>query len=97
MNTFRKLCALILSLCLLAAVLSPALAEETAGDEVTRSDFSLSLLMHADGFPNDGAAHYADWEAFLSKLSLEGVIDVQRFLTNVSACILTAGSASTAK
>lgn len=35
MNTFRKLCALILSLCLLAAVLSPALAEETAGDEVT--------------------------------------------------------------
>ena len=32
MNTFRKLCALILSLCLLAAVLSPALAEETAGD-----------------------------------------------------------------
>lgn len=67
MNTFRKLCALILSLCLLAAVLSPALAEETAGDEVTRSDFSLSLLMHADGFPNDGAAHYADWEAFLSK------------------------------
>ena len=75
MNTFRKLCALILSLCLLAAVLSPALAEETAGDEVTRSDFSLSLLMHADGFPNDGAAHYADWEAFLSKLSLEGVID----------------------
>lgn len=97
MNTFRKLCALILSLCLLAAVLSPALAEETAGDEVTRSDFSLSLLMHADGFPNDGAAHYADWEAFLSKLSLEGVIDVQRFLTNVSRVYFDGGSASTAK
>ena len=91
MNTFRKLCALILSLCLLAAVLSPALAEETAGDEVTRSDFSLSLLMHADGFPNDGAAHYADWEAFLSKLSLEGVIDVQRFLTNVSRVYFDGG------
>ena len=59
---------------------SPALAEETTGgDEVTRSDFTLSLLAHADGFPNDGAAHYADWEVFLSKLSLEGVIDVQRF------------------
>ena len=42
----------------------PALAEETAGDEVTRSDFSLSLLMHADGFPNDGAAHYATGKPF---------------------------------
>ena len=35
--------------------------------------------------------HYADWEAFLSKLSLEGVIDVQRFLTNASRVYFDGG------
>ena len=91
MNAYQKLCALVLFLCLLTAVFSPALAEEAAGDEVTRSDFTLSLSAHADGFPNDGAAHYADWEAFLSKLSLEGVIDVQRFLTDISRVYFDGG------
>ena len=62
MSVLKRLSALVLSLCLLMAAFSQALAEESAGDEVTRSDFSFSLLLHADGFPNDGAAHYEDWE-----------------------------------
>lgn len=91
MSVLKRLSALVLSLCLLMAAFSQALAEESAGDEVTRSDFSFSLLLHADGFPNDGAAHYADWETFLSKLSLEGVVDVQRFLTNISRVYFDGG------
>ena len=91
MSVLKRLSALVLSLCLLMAAFSQALAEESTGDEVTRSDFSFSLLLHADGFPNDGAAHYADWETFLSKLSLEGVVDVQRFLTNISRVYFDGG------
>ena len=93
MYILKKLFALLLSLCLLTVALPAALAEEAqdAGDDVTRSDFTLSLQAHADGFPNDGAAHYADWETFLSKLSLEGVIDVQRFLTNISRVYFDGG------
>lgn len=92
MRAFQKLSALLLSLCLLAACLVPAAAEEAAGDDaVTRSDFQLSLLLNAEGFPNDGAAHYQDWQAFLNKLSLSGVIDVQRFLTPVSRVYFDGG------
>ena len=91
MSVLKRLSALVLSLCLLMAAFSQALAEESTGDEVTRSDFSFSLLLHADGFPNDGAAHYEDWETFLSKLSLEGVVDVQRFLTNISRVYFDGG------
>ena len=41
MSVLKRLSALVLSLCLLMAAFSQALAEESAGDEVTRSDFSF--------------------------------------------------------
>jgi len=84
---WKRLLALCLCVCLAPAC---ALAQED-GDGVTRSAFTLSLAVHPDGFPNDGAAHYRDWEAFLNKLSLRGTVDVQRFLTPVSRVYLEGG------
>lgn len=70
----RRILAACLCLCML-----PSLACAYNGDEtpVTRSDFVASVQVHADGFPNDGAAHYDQWEAFFDKLSLRGVMDTQ--------------------
>lgn len=80
----RRLAALALCLCLLPGAV---LAE----DEVTRSDFTLSLTLDAQGFPQDGAAHYADWEAFLDKLSLRGVVDSQRYPQTYDRVYFTGG------
>ena len=86
-HVWKRLVALLVCLCLLA---SAALAQE---DElaVTRSDFALSLSLHADAFPESNSVHYADWEHFLSKLSLEGVIDAQRFLQTYSRSYFSGG------
>ena len=84
---WKRLLALCLCVCLMPAW---ALAED-AGDGVTRSVFTLSLSAHPDGFPNDGAAHYRDWAAFLDKISLRGTVDVQRFLTPLSRVYFDGG------
>ena len=71
------LCVLLLPLSALADVVNPDLP-------VTQSDFELSLRLHADGFPNAGAAHYQDWETFLDQISLKGTISTQLFLRPLS-------------
>lgn len=70
-----------LAVCL-AFCLLPTLALAYNGDDtpVTRSDFSVRLRLYPDGFPDDGAAHYADWAAYLDKISLRGVQDTQHLL-----------------
>ena len=70
----HRIAAVCLCLCML-----PAFALAFNGDEspVTRSDFTMELDLYADGFPNDGAAHYDQWQAFLDKLSLRGTVDTQ--------------------
>lgn len=79
---WTRLTALLL--CVLLLPFS-ALADVVRDDlPVTRSDFELKLKLHADGFPDDGAAHYQDWEAYLDQLSVKGVIDTQLFLDPLS-------------
>lgn len=83
-----------LALCMVmlpALVLAPALAEEADDGAVTRSAFTLSLNLHAEGFPENGAANYQDWQAFLSKLSLRGTVDTQRFLQPFSRVYFDGG------
>lgn len=65
---------------LLALMLLPlsALAEVNLDEPLYRSDFTVKLAVHNDGFPKDGAAHYKAWEKFLNKLSISGTMDVQR-------------------
>ncbi|MDO4350623.1 MAG: hypothetical protein Q4C35_08325 [Eubacteriales bacterium] len=87
-SVWKRLLALCLCVCVAPVW---ALAEEAAGDGVTRSAFTLSLALHPDGFPNDGAAHYRDWETLLNKLSLRGTVDVQRFLTPTSRVYFDGG------
>lgn len=74
---FTRMLAACLAVCLL-----PALAFAYNGDDtpVTRSELSVRLRLYSDGFPNDGAAHYAGWSAFLDKISLRGVQDTQHLL-----------------
>lgn len=80
-----SLLSLALTLCLLVLPLAPAASADTNdGTPVTRSNFTFQINLHADGFPSDGAAHYADWENFLSKLSLSGTADAQSFLSPYS-------------
>ena len=74
---FSRMLAMVLCLCLLPVA---SLAEYLPEYPVTRSEFDFSVRLNADAFPNDGAAHYKDWETFLSKLSLRGSADVQLFL-----------------
>ena len=73
-SILRRIAAACLCLCML-----PSLACAYNGDEtpVTRSDFTAQLQVYADGFPNDGAAHYDQWQTFFDKLSLRGVMDTQ--------------------
>lgn len=85
---FSRALALLLCLCLLPAA---ALAEAADDGAVTRSNFSLSLNLHADGFPEGGTARYADWETFLSKVSLRGTVDTQRFLQPYSRVYFDGG------
>ena len=74
--------ALLLCLTLLPVY---ALADTVNPDlPVTQSDFDLSLRLHADGFPDDGAAHYQDWQTFLDQVSLKGTINTQLFLNPFS-------------
>ncbi|MBQ8655101.1 MAG: hypothetical protein IJ507_09205, partial [Clostridia bacterium] len=61
----KRALAICLALCLLPVM---ALADMDFTTPVTRSDFTASLFLDADAFPNDGAAHYEDWERFLSRL-----------------------------
>lgn len=80
----RRVIAACLCLCML-----PAMAMAYNGDDtpVTRSDFSFRLYLNADAFPNDGLAHYEDWEAFLDRISIRGSSDAQhpfRFLNRVT-------------
>ena len=77
---FSRLCALALTLCLLAP-LTPAGADTYLPDgEVTHADFSLGLSLHADGFPAS-TAHLADGETFLNKLRLRGSTDILALFT----------------
>lgn len=66
-------------LCLCMALLPLHAFAFTDGTPVTRSDFTLSFHLNADGYPEDGLAHYQDWEAFLNRLSLSGLMDTQSF------------------
>ncbi len=95
LNWFKRLTALTLTLALVLAF-TPALAliDDSAADmddSVTRSQFTLSLSADPAGFPDDGAAHYADWQTFLGRLSLRGTVDTQRFLTNQSRVFFDGG------
>lgn len=77
-----RLMALLLCIMLLPV---SAMADWVRDDlPVTRSDFELRFKLHADGFPDDGAAHYQDWETFLDRISVQGVIDTQLFLDPLS-------------
>lgn len=77
-HLFTRVLAIVLCLCLMPLA---ALAEYYDLEyPVTRSTFDFAPRLNADAFPNDGAAHYEDWEAFLSKLSVSGTADVQLFL-----------------
>ena len=74
---FSRMLAMVLCLCLLPVV---SVAEYLPEYPVTRSEFDFSVRLNADAFPNDGAAHYKDWETFLSKIRVKGTADVQQFL-----------------
>ena len=81
-----RILALLLCVCLLpcaafAADDDYAAAMTDAHDDspVTRSDFELDFHFYADGFPQDGMMHYADWEELIEKISIRGVMDSQRF------------------
>ena len=78
---FSRICALALTLCLLAPLASAGADDTYLPDgEVTHADFSLGLSLHADGFPAS-AAHLADWETFLNKLRLRGSTDILALFT----------------
>ena len=82
---FSRMAAVLLILCLLPVM---ALADTNNGTPVTQSDFTLRLRLSPDGFPNDGAAHYQDWQAFLDKISLAGQAKTQSFLSPYSRVML---------
>lgn len=89
----KRFCLLRVVALLLCFSLLPiaGIADTNDGTPVTRSDFSLSLRLHADGWPDDGAASYADWETLLNALSLRGVIDTQSFLQQYSRVYFNGG------
>ena len=76
MNVFLKRVVII---CLCLSLLPVYALAFTDGTPVTRSDFSLSFRFDADGFPDDGQAHYEEWEAFLRKFALRGRMDSQSY------------------
>ena len=86
---FSRLCALALSLCL--CVLPTLAAADTylPDGEVTHTDFTLKLGLHADGFPQS-KAHLSDWETFLNKLDLAGSADTLALFTPTSRTYLDA-------
>lgn len=49
---------------------------------VTRADMTITFDVHADAFPDDGAADYKGWETFLNKLAVKGKLDLQQPLTD---------------
>ena len=65
--------------CLCMALLPLNALAFSDGTPVTRSDFSLTFRLNADGCPDDGLAHYQDWEDFLQRLSLRGQMDSQSY------------------
>ncbi|HPF87649.1 MAG TPA: hypothetical protein PK537_06300 [Candidatus Limiplasma sp.] len=71
-----RILALILCLVLPAAAMADTyLIEDTS----THVDFTLGVGLHADAFPKS-EAHLADWESFLSRLTLSGSLNGQAFL-----------------
>ncbi len=86
---FTRLCALILTLCLCAAPAFSTAETWLPDGEVTHTDFTLSLGLHADAFPA-GKAHLSDWEAYLKKLSLRGSMDSLAMFTPTSRVYMDA-------
>ncbi|MBP3645568.1 MAG: hypothetical protein J6K55_04000 [Clostridia bacterium] len=84
---FKRILAVCLCLCMLPVFV---LADEEINDgtPVTHSAFDLSLRFNADGFPNDGAAHYQDWAKLFDKISLTGDARAQSFLSPYSRVML---------
>ncbi len=87
-NVWFRLLAVCLCICMLPVF---AVAETNDGTPVTRSDFSFRVNLHPEGFPDQSAAHLEDWQAFLGKLSIEGVADVQSFLSPYSRVYFDGG------
>ena len=83
-----RLTALLLCLCLLPAF---AFADTNHGTPVTRSDLVLNFDVYPEGFPDDGLAHYEDWKTFLDKISLQGEMRAQKFLSPYSRVMLDGG------
>ncbi|MBE5816021.1 MAG: hypothetical protein E7320_12645 [Clostridiales bacterium] len=78
--------ALLLCLCLLPAAALAYGEHPVFTDPVTRAEMTITFDVHADAFPADGKADYAGWEAFLGKVAVKGVLDVQQpFTENVRA------------
>ena len=91
--TMKLLLKRVLVFCLCLALLPvPALAFNDDGTPVTRSDFSLSFHLNADAFPEDGLAHYRDWESLLSKISLRGQMDSQSFPSPLNRVYFNGGA-----
>ncbi len=86
---FTRLCALILTLCLCAAPAFSTAETWLPDGEVTHTDFTLSLGLHADAFPA-GKAHLSDWETYLNKLSLRGSMDSLAMFTPTSRVYMDA-------
>ena len=97
MNRMMKR-ALCIQLVLILALLSvPTLAETdtsyvttVAGIPAYRSVFDARLHFYAEGFPQDGAAHYTDWQALLDRVSVKGTVDTQRMLDPYSRVYMNA-------
>lgn len=81
----NRIAAVLLILCMLPAF---ALADTNNGTPVTQSDFTLRLRLNPEGFENDGAAHYEDWQKLLNKISLAGQAKTQSFLSPFSRVML---------
>ena len=81
---FKRLASVCLCLCMLLPAFAVADEEINDGTPVTHSNFDLSLRFNADGFPNDGAAHYQDWAKLFDKISLTGDVRAQSFLSPYS-------------
>lgn len=86
-SLFTRVCCLFFCLFLLPAT---ALAQEEAPKPVIRSDFSLSLALHADGFP-EKTTRLSDWEAFLNKLSISGYVNAMDYPDPYSRVYMAAG------
>lgn len=86
-TTFKRILAFLLCLCMLPVC---ALADEEINDgtPVTHSVFDLSFRFNADAFPNDGLAHYQDWEKLFDKISVTGDTRTQSFLSPYSRVML---------